>query len=391
MKLDAERLELENMLISSDASVVFFAVRNLRKFSPDKVTTALISFLRNPERTHLRKHRIEAVKILAEAHDSINIVRILDLLTSERDSHVLATLISSCSEFMSENSDFLPLLTPLLQHDDARVAANAIEAMGKFGPDIVRGNLKSYLFSSIPRQSMNAATAFYKAGEEKIYSFVRLKLTGEDPCWQASAAHAIGKINSSDSVTDLLKILPTSLPQVRETVLKGLAGTANQASIMPIISCMLIEKEINLQHAYIHTLKAIGEEQTVAKLSEISANSGNPRIQATAVKLLGHFDVPGTLDTVKRGLMSNDPRVMANSIEALMNQGNEASSIMLNDYLTSAHPRVRGNAVMAMWKLGITGVIKHLREMMDEGDSRNHQSAAWVIEKLGIDYLFSAA
>jgi len=391
MNLDAERIELENMLSSSDAAIVFFAVRNLRKFSPDKVAPALMAFLNNPARVNLREHRIEAVKMLSEIHDPRLKLAMPSMITSESDPYVQATLISSCSHIFGKNDNLRDTLTRLLEHSDPRVVANAIEALGHFDSETVRSLLKKYLFSSVPRQSMNAAVAFYKAGEEKIYSFIKLKLTGENPTWQASAAYAIGQVNDSQSSGDLLKVLPSACSEVRGITLRSLAGIADPGLIMPIISCMLVEKETNLQDTYIQTLKTIDEDQAVAKLSEISANSGNPRIQATAMKLLGNFNSPGTLETVKKGLVSSDPRVTANSIEALMNQGSESSSMLLREYLSSSNSRIRGNAVMAMWKLGITGVIKHLREMMEFGDPNDRSSAAWVIDRLGIDYLFTAA
>lgn len=391
MNIDRERTATEALLDSRDLAVITYAIRNMRKFNPDSVSFALLKFMDSRQGgVPTSAQRIEALKILAETTSDQVRNTLLLMLPGEPDPRVQATLVTACFKHFGNSSFLMDRLTPLLSSNDPRVVSNTIEIMGWQGPDEVHGRLKNFLFSENPRQSMNAAVAFHRSGEEKIYHFISLKTSSQDENWAKSAAYAMGEVRNGMSSTDLLKLLPNSTAGVKPAILNGLAKVADNESLSPAISCLLVEKDRAIQASYISAMKAINEDLAISKLVEVYENTGSSRIQATVIGVLGHFDSPRSSEIMLKGLRSTDPRVVANSIESIVTLSRNDNLLhTLKDLTNSRNRRIKANAAAALWKSGFTAASRTLREMFTSGDPESAGSAKWAIDSLGIQHLFA--
>lgn len=390
MNVDMERVATESLLESRDLAVVKYAIRNLRKYNPDSISSALLKFIEyRPNGPSRSEQRIEALKILSETTtDQVRNTMLL-MLQGERDPRVQATLITACFKRFGNSPFLMERLVPLLSSDDPRVVANTIEVMGWQGPEEVRVRLKDFLFSENPRQSMNAAVAFHRSGEEKIYNFISLKAFSQEEAWAKSAAFAMGEVRNSKSSTDLMKLLPNSVASVKSSILKGLSKVADNESLSPVISCLLVEKDRQIQASYVSAMKAINEDLAISKLIEVYETTGSSRIQATVVGALGHFDSPRSSDIMLKGLRSSDSRVVANSIESAAHTRSENLLPILMELTESRNRRIRANAAVALWKSGFAASSRIFREMLGNGDPESAGSAKWAIDCLGIQHLFA--
>jgi HEAT repeat protein len=386
---DKELNNLKKYLTDTDRAISLYAVKALRKFPADTAAAILIDFVENNFGEEVRPHKTESLKILKETGNSEIKQKLINLLSKEEDPYVLSSLINCCGSVFIPGEYISSKILPFLSHDDPRVVANAIEVIAKQDPDLVKYSLKSFLFSKIPRQAMNAAIAFYNAGEEKIFAYIAAKAECTEIFWHPSAIYALGKIKNPESGKKLLSMLPAADEITKICLLKAIELTADNNLISPLISCLLVEKNPEIQKHFINTLKNINEEITLSKLTEIWESTGNSRIQATVIKSLGYYEIHGSGEIFNRGLNSSDPRVKANTIEAIMNRKMETAAPVLMELVNSNESRIQCNALLALWKMGYTYVIKNLKEIINTSDSAKKSSIQWLVEQMNLSYMFN--
>lgn len=381
---------LKKYLKDQDLAISLYAVKALKKFSAAKTSGILIDFLENnSQNKNLRPHKLESLKILKDTKNPEHRQRLVNLLSKEDDPYILSALISCAGQVHDPGEYISSKILPFLTHEDSRVVSNAIEVISMQDSDLIKYSLKNFLFSKIPRQAMNAALGFYKSGEEQIFDFILSKAKSPEIYWHPSAIYAIGHINNEQSCSKLLGMIPNANEITKNCILKALKNCGNNNAITPLISCLLVEKEPEIQKSFISTLKSINEELTLAKLTEIWKSTGNPRIQATVIKSLGFYEDHSSAEIFTKGLNSSDPRVKANTIEAIMNRKLDSAVPMLMELVNSGETRIQCNAVLALWKMGYTYVIKNLKDMVSTADDSRSRSVQWLVEQMNLAYMFT--
>ena len=127
--------ELASQLSSGDEDVVYNSLKALGEIEDASASSQIITLFNhaNPELVAL------AVETLGRIGDPSNLYAIRNLYHSDTNPRVKACIVTAVSRLALPDDDIVGFLTRALHEDDARVRANAIEAIEKLDlPDVAR-------------------------------------------------------------------------------------------------------------------------------------------------------------------------------------------------------------------------------------------------------------
>ncbi len=178
--------------------------------------------------------RINAVEAAACVHDDELYRRLVEILQKrETDVWVRATAISALGR--SRKHEFAEVVAAQLGHEDARVRANAVEALADLAwlglPDACHRLMQD----RNDRVRVNAAIALWKSGNEEV--FVELeKMSRHKSRWvRSSAVFALGQIKDREGVHILLNMLSDPEEIVYKNAVEALAEIGDLRAMMPLL------------------------------------------------------------------------------------------------------------------------------------------------------------
>lgn len=145
---------------------------------------------------------------------------LVPLLEAEHDSKVLSSFISDIG-ILGDDTDRLELMR-FIDHDDDRVRANTIEAIGLIkNLSTLFDLLKSKLKDPNNRNRANAAIRLYQLGDlEGLRTLLGMCRDIHNPLMRASGAYGIGEITSRDRAVNILEGLGSREGFIDEARLK---------------------------------------------------------------------------------------------------------------------------------------------------------------------------
>jgi len=108
----------------------------------------------------------------------------------------------------------------------------------------------------------------------------------------------------------------------------------------------------------------------------------DPKIKATAIKLMGKMMGSNDQQMVISLLSDPDARVRANTVEALESLRFQRSVPILLRYRKEPNNRIRGNVLKALYKLGHTDIEDDLLDMLNSPEPLFKASGLWVIAQV---------
>lgn len=179
--------------------------------------------------------RINAMEALARLGAREALPLLMEMAGHEKDPWVRASLLSVLSRL--GGSEQVPVCESGLTSSDARVRANAVEALVKLGikDKDHQKRIEPMLRDPNDRVRVNAAIALSKMGDQTVMPTLTA-MTKEATKWlRSSAAFALGEIGDREGVPSLIALLDDREDVVYRNALEALGKIADIRSLFPIL------------------------------------------------------------------------------------------------------------------------------------------------------------
>ena len=254
---------------------------NFRQVNPEALSKALEA----PE----EGTRLKAIRIVLDYDAKELLPRLLARLGAESSHLVLSSLAFAAGKL--GRAEHARHLLPLLQHEDPRVRANAIEALDALGDNSVFVHLVPFLRDPDNRCRANAVLALRKYGKVNVFRTLEAMLRSDEVWMQDSATYCLGQMGASNEVFGLLELAGASEFAVVRRQARGVLGTLASRGVDRAAE-LLRRQEADEARAETRSENPEGELfDRLAALSEAAAEEG------TAVP-----DVAGDLSSRLAGL-----------------------------------------------------------------------------------------
>ena len=202
----------------------------LGKIGGDKVTKIIEECLDAKERWL----KINAVEAAACVHDDSLYHKLIEILSRrETDVWVTATAVSALGR--SRRHEYAELVAAQLGHEDARVRANAIEALADLAWLGLPDACHRLMHDRNDRVRVNAAIALWKSGHEEVFAELE-KMSRDKSRWvRSSAVFALGQIKDREGTYILLNLLSDSEEIVYRNAVEALAELGDMRALLPLL------------------------------------------------------------------------------------------------------------------------------------------------------------
>jgi HEAT repeat protein len=335
---DSLRSENENVLFEALNAVTSLEAQNM-------LDLVMMHFRHQSENV-----RVCSIKTAGHFKDKKCIDIIVDCYKTDASNKVRATII----EILGESGDkkYMKAVEAALKDTDARVRANAVEALEKLGgEEIVELIYPLFQSDSNNRVKANAAKTLWKFGGIRMVGALETMLLKEKDKWQrASAAFALGEIGAIQVIRCLTQALSDSEDCVRGNAVKALGKTRAGEVISSIIPLLEDPSE---------------------------------RVREDCVKALGAIGIPEILDPILKFLkQQNDPKLIEMVVEALMEPIDSRFLLTLSRALSDDLWIVKVVAARLLSKVGNDSTIPLLTELLSDGNVIIRNSAEEAIESI---------
>ncbi len=359
--------------------------------------------------------KVTLIKALIEQNRTSSLPCFLELLPVEQNPRVLAAMIMAVGAFGSSAES--RTLIPFLQHRDARVRANSIEALE------LLGNLKlfAYIFPLLEdndnRVRANAARSLRSIEPFTSFRLLQAMISSGRTPFQASAIHVLQHFISDSSVALVAPFLDSpqedlrfrAAQTIRRLAEKGVARAVELAAKLPppveepvpgsefkeldTQACSVEECIARLEKAFEipdsrQRLEMLEKEclqlgdKSVMPLLKYLERESDPLVIGKIYILLGRLYDARALPCLLKGLRSQDDRCRANAVEAVGMLGDPKSLLQLVPFLKDPHNRVRGNAILALRTIKEVGIEQPLTTLADSSEELYQRTAVYVLAEL---------
>jgi len=309
------------------------------------------------------------------------------------------------------------VLIPFLQHKDARVRANSIEALE------LLGNLKlfAYIFPLLEdtdnRVRANAARSLRSIEPFTSFRLLQAMISSGRTPFQSSAIHVLQHFISDASVSLVAPFLDSpqedlrrrAAQTIRKLAEKGVARAVELVATLPppeeeareepelseldTQACSVEECIARLEHAFAIPdsrvrLEAVEKEclqlgdKSVMPLLKYLERETDPLVIGKIYILLGRLYDDRALPCLLKGLRSQDDRCRANAVEAVGMLGETKSLMQLVPFLKDPHNRVRGNAILALRSMKEVNIEQPLAILAESSEELYQRTAVYVLAEL---------
>ncbi len=266
-------------------------------------------------------------------------------------------------------------------------AKPALEALGHFRHPASLGPM----FKSISRrdtaQAACAAIACYP--EDAALPLIQKVLEAPSfPEAEAIATEQLGHLQGKESFEILKQQIERSQPEVVTAAARAL-GYRPEKEAEELLIGLLKRNSEQIVGAAVGSLGTVGEGRAAEVLHSLFVDAGDPRIQAGILTSLGLIHRHESVQTLAKGLRSNDGRVRANAIEAIAGYDlREAEAVRyFEPHLRDENNRAAANAILAIYPYDRDLGVAALQKMLKSKEERKRSSAAYIIGELQDPFL----
>jgi len=211
--------ELAKKLASEDEDIVYNSLKALGELEDASASSQIIGVFRhkNPELVAL------AVETLGRIGDPSNLGAIQGLYKPETHPRIKACIVSATGRLALQNDNIVGFLTRALQEEDARVRANAIEAIERLDlPDVTR-LLLPMLNDEDNRVRANVIKALWnKESHDQLLAALKVMAIDDNPWMKASAVFVLDKVNIPGRLELLADMAADAHPKIRQNAREAL-------------------------------------------------------------------------------------------------------------------------------------------------------------------------
>jgi HEAT repeat protein len=211
--------ELARQLSSEDEDIVYNSLRALGELEDTSASSQIISVFRhkNPELVAM------AVETLGKIGDPSNLGAIRNLYKPDIHPRTKSSIIAAMGKLALPDDDIVSFLTKALQEEDARVRANAIEAIERLDlPDVTR-LLLPMLNDEDNRVRANVIKALWnKEDHGQLLDALKVMAIDDNPWMKASAVFVLDKVNIPGRLELLADMARDEHPKIRQNAREAL-------------------------------------------------------------------------------------------------------------------------------------------------------------------------
>lgn len=184
--------------------------------------------------------RVRVIERFAKAHRSAGVDELIPLLRSETDAAVLSVLVSIVGT--SGNASHLRDLRPFLGHQNQRVVANAVEAMGRLDPGAALPMVLPVLVADDHRVRANVLIVLYKEWKPEVLAYLSRMTMSPKESYRASAVWCLGQIEDVEADETLVQMLASGgSGELSDSIFQVFANKRGVAAI-PLL-CRVVQDQ----------------------------------------------------------------------------------------------------------------------------------------------------
>ncbi len=211
--------ELASQLASDDEDIIYNSLKALGEIEDSTASSKILALFNhsNPEIVAL------AVETLGRIADPSNLNAIRNLYHSDTNPRIKACIVTAVSRLALPEDNIVDFLTQALREDDARVRANAIEAIEKLDlPDVTR-LLLPLLKDEDNRVRANVIKALWtKDDQGRLLEVLKEMACDENPWMKSSAVFVLGNVTIPGRIELLSVMAEDEHPKVRQNAREAL-------------------------------------------------------------------------------------------------------------------------------------------------------------------------
>ena len=202
----------------------------LGKIGGDKVCPVISECLFAKERW-LRINAIDAAARINNKELCDDLIKIIS--NKDTDIWVMATAVSALGKTKKE--EYAENVAALLDHEDARVRANALEAASTLHWNKLNEKSAALLNDKNDRVRVNAAIALWKNGDASVFEALEKMAHSKSRWVRSSAVFALGKIKDKAATPILLTIIADQEDMVYRNAINALAEQGDVRALLPML------------------------------------------------------------------------------------------------------------------------------------------------------------
>ncbi len=178
--------------------------------------------------------RINAIEAAANINNKTLCEDLIKIISNkDTDIWVMATAVSAIGRTLKE--EYVENVAALLDHEDARVRANAVEASSVLRWDKLNEKCLGLLNDKNDRVRVNAAIALWKNGDNSVFDALEKMAKSKSRWVRSSAVFALGKIRDKAATPILLTILADQEDMVYRNAINALAEQGDVRALLPML------------------------------------------------------------------------------------------------------------------------------------------------------------
>lgn len=307
---------------------------------------------------------------------------LLDRFNLWSDSRVQSRCLTTFAQLHRERS--LPIIIDALSSNDARVRANAVEAIACFplSKEEAGKHLTAFLADANSRVRANAIVSLYPHDHARGNRALREMLSSRQAGERSSAYWAVGQIQDPEVVEPFVNALVAE--NEKASLASGMAtlDRLTNPRLKPAVQRLFGHPNPTVQ---IHAIQAYGRLAGASALKVLDRMYGSAEtevIKSAILAVMGEVCEPGNIQFITKHFTERGDRLLANAIEALDTVGSLENSVLLEPFLAHPSPRVRANAVIALWRMGSFTSLVTLTELLASADEATVRTGLYALGKI---------
>ncbi|HNV69223.1 MAG TPA: HEAT repeat domain-containing protein [Candidatus Ozemobacteraceae bacterium] len=327
--------------------------------------------------------RLETAKALGKAVPNEQACQILiTMLEQETNNQVFATAVHSLGQF--KKSSLVSYFEHCLAHQEPRIRANAIEALGCFPLPTVEKVILPYLNDPANRVKANVVHVFLANNQPgKVEKNLVGLLVSPRQFERASGAWLAGTFRLTDTQPILIKLLSDEEGIVAERA----AWALGRIKAPDTFSALQTAYANANQWALAHIIKAMSEVVGAAEaptIARLMSKEHSPLHRSQFLDILTDLAYTSALSEALKYRSDADHRLRLSAFRFIGLHGGAESRDILFQGLGEPNPKVRALCADLMIRNGDFRALKTLSELLNEQDKMQRLQAAHTLKEMAV-------
>jgi HEAT repeat protein len=305
---------------------------------------------------------------------------LINLLEREGNSHVFATAILALGRFRSQ--PLLPYFQHSLLHQESRVRANAIEALGFYPFSLIETIIDPSRRDPSNRVKANVLSIFLSYGfDDRVQADLYAMLSSTNRWEQASAAWLAGTYAIAVLGDALLDLLTSEESIVAERAAWAL-GRIRPATAFSRLVMAFPRAGSWAQPHFIKAMGVLAGPKDHRSLLALTEQEANAALKSMFIELLADHGVTEARDTVASLCLDPDHRTRGAAYFYLAKvDGLKAADLLLKG-LADPNLRVRARCGELMLRLGDFRALRTLSALLNDSDKQQRVQAGYTLKEV---------